>query len=175
MKTYVIGTVHNMIPKYKEELKSIFENINPDQMLVEIVQKDLFGNNFKKYPKEMVYAYRWGIKNKKIVNGFDVPITIIKKGISKKRLKELEKEAFRILSRHNWKEWNKTKYDKNKEFDKLMKRVLDFKKHRIRQNKMLTNIQKMMIKDGKILILTGAAHLRFFKRNLKKAIFPFRK
>ena len=172
-KIYIIGTVHNIIPKYQEELKSVLENINPNQILVEIVQKDLEKRNFKKYPKEMVYAYRWGIRNKKKVNGFDGPINIVK-SIIKKNLKEIEKQVFKIINKHNWKDWNKSKYDKDTEISKVMNKIIDQHKHKLRQKRMLNNILKMMVKDGKILILTGSYHLRFFEKNLKEAIFPLR-
>ncbi len=174
-KVFVIGTVHSMMPKYKKELASILEEITPDQILVEIVDKDLKNKNTKKYPEEMVFAYKWGIKHKKRVDGFDAPISMIKKSVPKKRLKEMDKEVFKIIDRHNWKEWNKKKYDKDKEFEKFMDEVLDKDKHKLRQRKMLDKIRKMMIKEGKILILTGSYHLRFVEKNLKGAVFPLRK
>ncbi|MEK6842232.1 MAG: hypothetical protein AABX84_00290, partial [Nanoarchaeota archaeon] len=76
--------------------------------------------------------------------------------------------------KYSWKEWNKRKYDKEKESDKLTKELIDLKKMKIRQNKMLSNIKKMVIKNGKILILTGSYHLKFFEKKLNNAIFPFR-
>ncbi|MEK6842233.1 MAG: hypothetical protein AABX84_00295, partial [Nanoarchaeota archaeon] len=63
-KIYIIGTIHGMTPN--NELKSILKKINPNQILVEITEKYLKNKKFKNYPKEMVYAYSWGIKNKKI-------------------------------------------------------------------------------------------------------------
>ena len=171
-KIYVIGTVHNMLPGKKKELKSLLEDIDPDQILVEIVNKDLRNNRIRKYPKEMIFAYIWAIKNGKKVNGSDVPINIIRKGFSQKELKIVEKSLTKIASKYTWKELNKSKYIRKLEiFDD---KIIDKKKHRLRQKKMLENIQKNMIKDGTILILTGSGHLKFFEKKLKEAIFPFR-
>ena len=39
---------------------------------------------------------------------------------------------------------------------------------------MLDNIKKLAIKEGKILIVTGAYHLDFFEQSLKEATFPYR-
>src|SRR3989304_7600813 len=110
-KIYIIGTVHNMMPKYEEELRSILEGINPDQILVEIVEEDLKSRKLGKYPKEMVFAYKWGIRHERKVDGFDSAVEIVKKSITRKKLKEVEKEAFRIIDRYGWKEMNKSKYD----------------------------------------------------------------
>ncbi len=172
---YIIGTVHNMLPKYKEELKSVMKGILPDQVLVEIVKEDLKKQKLRKYPKEMVYAYRWAIKNKKKVDAFDAPIEIVKKSVIKKELKEAEKKLFKIINKYDWKELNKPKYDTDKEFGEIFHKLIDKKKDRLRQKKMFGNINKIMKKDGTILILTGVAHLSFFERNLKGAIFPLRK
>jgi len=172
---YIIGTIHNMLPTYTEELKLILENINPDQVLVEIVSQDLKSKNVRKYPKEMIYASRWGIKHNKIVNGFDSPIKIERKAVTKKELKEVEKDMFKVLGKYGWKELNKPNYDHIEELDILADKIIDDTKHKLRQKKMLENIRKMMIKNGKVLILTGSYHLNFFEKNLKGALFPLRK
>ena len=173
-KIYVIGTIHGITPN--NELKSILKKINPNQILIEIVERDLKNKSFKGYPNEMVYTYEWGIKNQKIINGFDFKIRTVKKPVlkNKKLLKKLDEKAIKIISKHNWKEWNKSKYDEDKEFYKLQKRIIDFKNQKIRENKMLSNIKKIMVKNKKILVLTGVSHLRFFEKKLKGAIFPFR-
>ena len=170
---YVIGTVHNMLPKHKEELNSILEDINPDQILIEILKKDLKSRKIRKYPKEMVYAYRWGIRHKKKVNGFDSPIEIEKKSVTKRELKEFDRIMLKIIGKYNWKKLNKPKYDKIG--DKAINQVIDRKKLGLRQKQMLENIRKMMAKDGIILILTGAYHLRFFEKKIRGAVFTLRK
>lgn len=171
-KIYVIGTLHNMMPKHEKELTQILDKINPDQILVEIVRKNLKSPKIRAYPKEMQFAYRWGTKHNKKVDGFDASIYVDKKDTTKKEREKFLKEFMKIINKYDWQQWNKKKYDKIS-YDNLRK-LIDFRKHRSRQNKMLQNIRKMMIKDGIILILTGAGHLSFFERHLEKAIFPLR-
>lgn len=175
-KIYIIGTLHNMLPKYKEELKSLLEDINPDQVLVEIVDKDLKTKKIRKYPKEMRFAYRWGMKHDKKTNGFDTPIDVVKKSVTKKELKKAEEEALSIIDKYGltWKDFNKPKYEHIKEIDILENQIIDRPKDKLRQRQMLENIQKMIIEDGTVLILTGAGHLSFFEQNIKEAIFPLR-
>ena len=175
-KIYIIGTLHNMLPKHQEELESLLEELNPVQILVEIVRKDLETKNIRKYPKEMMFAYKWGIKHGKKTDGFDVPLDVVKKSITKRELKRVEKEAISVIDKYGltWKDFNKSKYEHIKEIDRLENKIIDRPKDKLRQRKMLENIHKMMIEDGSILILTGAGHLSFFERNLKGAIFPLR-
>ena len=70
-KIIIIGTIHNMLPKHKKEIESILNKINPDQVLVEIDREiNLKSSQIKKYPKEMIFAYNWAIKNnKKFIKG----------------------------------------------------------------------------------------------------------
>ena len=175
-KIYIIGTLHNMLPKHQEELESLLEELNPAQVLVEIVRKDLETKNTRKYPKEMRFAYKWGIKHGKKTDGFDAPLDVVKKSITKRELKRVEKEAISVIDKYGltWKDFNKSKYEHIKEVDRLENKIIDRPKDKLRQRKMLENIYKMMIEDGSILILTGAGHLSFFERNFKGAIFPLR-
>ncbi len=175
-KIYVIGTVHNMLPKHKNELQSILKKINPDQILVEIDREiNINSNQIKKFPKEMIFAYKWGVKNKKQVDFFDTNKygDQLKKSVTKKGLKQAGKDISSIFKRYDWKELNKWKYDNLD--SNILKKFVDFKKLNARRKFMLNIIRKIALKEGKILILTGAGHLDFFEKHLKKVIFPFRK
>ena len=170
-KIIVIGTIHNY-PSCRRQLKQILKKLNPDQVLVEIIDADLKKRKFKNYPKEFIDAYEWAVKNKKIINGFDVPIRI-EKPFFKKELRQINRDMANVISKHDWKEWNKSKYDD--EIYGLTKNVIYVKKHKLRQRKMLVNIKRTMIPRGKILVLTGIGHLNFFERYLKIADFLFRR
>ena len=52
--------------------------------------------------------------------------------------------------------------------------LIDQDKERVRENEMLKNIATNIIESGVIVVITGTAHLNFFERNIKDAIFPFR-
>ena len=175
-KIYVIGTVHNMMPRRRQELQAILEEINPDQILVEIVDEDLLSGNLGKYPKEMVYAYRWGISHQKKVRGFDAPIDVVKKSISPEELKNAENEAFGIFEESGltWKDLNRVDHRHVEEFERLQQRVIDYAKLKARYDEMLENVGRAMIKRGIVLILTGAGNLELFEGNMKEAIFPLR-
>ena len=51
-------------------------------------------------------------------------------------------------------------------------KFVDINKLNKRQSEMLDNINKSMIGEGNILIITGCGHLEFFRKNLKSALFP---
>jgi len=172
-KIYVIGTLHNMMPKHKKELQEILEKMDPDQVLVEIVHSHLKSPKIRTYPREMQFAYRWAIKKKKETAGFDSPIDITKKDITKKEEAVWVKKWIAKFGHLTWKGHNKKKYDKIT--NESLEEIVDMKRHRSRQKEMLRNIRKRMISNGKILVLTGAGHLPFFEKNMKSAKFPLRK
>jgi hypothetical protein len=164
-KFILIGTMHHMFPEHKEEFKSILEEINPDQILVEIDKKDLDSKNLKTYPKEMLFAYKWALKNKKQVDFFDVDLSLWKNGVSQKDENKIQKEWFKEYGSRDWKFFNRSTKG-NREKIWTIDVLLDKKKMNLRQKIMLKNIKKMSAKQGKILILTGAYHLDFFRKNL---------
>ena len=166
----ILGTMHHMFPKNKEEFKSILEKINPDQILIEIDKKDIGSKNLQTYPKEMLFAYKWALKNKKQVDFFDIDLNLWKKGVSQKDENKIQKEWFKKYGRKDWKFFNKSTERTRKKIWTIDV-LLDKKKMNVRQKIMLKNIKKMSLKQGKILILTGAYHLDFFRKNLKNINF----
>jgi len=169
-KIKVIGTMHHMLPKYREELEILLEKINPDQLLVEIDKKDLDSKLIETYPKEMIFAYRWAIKNKKQIGFFDVDMDLWKEGVTQKDEDKIEKEWFKKYGKKDWKFFNQS-FKEKREIIWTIDSLIDQNKMRIRQEKMLKNINEFLIENGKILILTGAYHLDFFRKNLEKAKF----
>lgn len=169
----IIGTMHNMFPEYKNEFRLILEKVNPDQIIVEIDEKDLDTKEIETYPKEMVFAYRWDIKNKKQVGAFDVDVDLWKTGVTQEEEDRIEKNWFVKYGKYDWKFFNKDT-SKNRLEVWTIDKIIDQKKMGIRQQIMIKNIKKMSIEEGKILIITGAYHLDFFAKYLKDAIFPYR-
>ena len=167
-KIFIIGTVHKGLTKL-EELKKALEKISPDQLLIEIEDKDLRMEIFDKYSNEMVFAYKWAKSNKIDVRGFDFSFDVSKEGANNE---EAIKESKRAIKNISWKELNREKNIKI--LDKIYFKYVDLDKDRIREERMLNNINKLILKNGIIVILTGIGHLRFFEENLKEAIFPFR-
>ncbi|MBI4019810.1 MAG: hypothetical protein HY367_00640 [Candidatus Aenigmarchaeota archaeon] len=172
-KIYVIGTLHNMMPRHKKELIGILERMNPDQVLVEIAWSDLKAGKLAKYPKEMAVAYMWAVRKHKKAGGFDSKINIIKKSVTQRKAKEIEKKMFRRVRKLGWKELNKARHEHI--LDDLYDLLVDTRKHTMREREMLKNIRRLAGKEGRILIVTGAGHLPFFEKNLKGAVFPFRR
>jgi len=164
-----------MLPKHKKEIESILNKINPDQVLVEIDREiNLKSSQIKKYPKEMIFAYNWAIKNNKKVDVFDTnKYRQIKKGITKKELNQAGRIFLKIFKGYDWKQMN-CNLKERAEYKKIESKILDLKEVNARRKVMLKNIRKLSIKNGTVLILTGASHLDFFQKNIKGAIFPFR-
>lgn len=168
----IIGTVHTMMPEHQQELENLLRVINPDQILVEISPEDVQKENFKDYPKEMLFAYSWGKQFGKKVNGFDASLDIENATVSEEMKRQLGYEAGHLVAIINWKELNKTDTEIYRRLSLLTDRIIDKEKHGQRQEKMLENIEKQMIPRGKILILTGSFHLPFFQKRMKNALFP---
>jgi hypothetical protein len=185
-KIYVIGVIHNFVSE--KETTDILEKYNPDQVFIELRQEHLETKKFKEYGKEFFYVSKWCKKNNKIINGFDYCAknwltTKDMTKIDKKNLKNITDKYLAILvKKYEWKKFNQKKYMKlfyESDYYKRAKSI-PFIKHiykilPLRQKMMLKNIRKRMIKKGTVLIITGAGHLDFFEKNIKGAIFPFRK
>lgn len=171
-KMIFVGTLHaNMTPK--KELAEILKSYKPDQLLVEIQQKDLEKRNLANYPDEMVFAADWGKRNGIPVYGFDSPISELAEGKTEEDNEELIKNTEQIVLRHNWKDFNKDKYQEllsTPEEEEL----IDDAKALQREQEMLKNILENAADKGVVIILTGSYHLKFFEKELPKALFPFR-
>jgi len=168
----VIGTLHEGLTPEKE-LKVVLNKVKPHQLLVEIEEKDVRIGNIRKYPIEMRCAYRWAMTRKINVKGFDSPIKVLKNGITSQYLRNVINKAKELMKHYTWKEMNNKK--NNIRLDALISPLIDPVKNLEREREMLWNIRRAMIQNGKVLIITGAGHLKFFEKNLKKAVFPLRK
>jgi len=171
-KIVIVGTLHAGLTS-KKELKSIFEKYSPDQILVEIVEEDINDTNFDNYPEEMVFTYHYSKKRGIKVNGFDSKINSLKEGVSEKNNQRAIEEQREIMKNFTWKEMNKAKNLKRLDTESS-KKLVDLGKEKERESEMLENINNVIIREGVVLILTGCAHLNFFEKNIKKAIFPFK-
>jgi pheromone shutdown protein TraB len=164
-----------MFPKHKNEFRRIIEKINPNQILVEIDREiNLKSSQIKKYPKEMIFSYNWAVKNNKQVDVFDTNrYKQIKKTATKKDLDEATKIFLKMFKNYDWKQMNQ-RLPSIEEYRKIERKVLNLREVNARRKVMLSNIRRLSIKKGSILIVTGASHLDFFEKNIKGAIFPFR-
>lgn len=174
MKLIIIGTLHAGLTPHNE-LKEALEQYDIDQLLVEITAEDLAKGRLEKYPDEMIYAYRWAIKNNVRVDGFDSSINVLAEGMTDADNKKVIEEQQKILESkgYGWKDLNKKEITEI--FNtKSVKKLIDRTKETQREKKMLQNIKSKLIPEGTIVILTGAGHLNFFEKHLKQAIFPYR-
>ncbi len=169
LKIIIIGTLHVGLTPNKD-LEEIFLNYKPTQILSEINQGDINNNNISEYPPEMIFAYKWATENKIKVNGFDSKIDVFKKGVTDRDNQNLIAKQKEIISNYSWRDFNQV------EKEKLLNvgDITDQQKERDREIEMLNNINKVMVEQGVVLIITGCAHLNFFEENIKNAIFPFR-
>ncbi len=163
-KVILLGTLHaGLTPT--SELKAELERIRPDQLLVEITDEDLKSGQLGKYSPEMVAAYKWAKQNRIPVAGFDAKINVFRPGITGQdnvRVIELQKQQIGNLT---WKDLNQPEnYDllRIPEYGDLV----DPDKERERWQAMAENIEKSMVDEGTILVLTGCGNLGFFKKEL---------
>lgn len=164
-----IGTLHGMTPK--EELEEIIVQYKPGQLLIEMVQQDIDKETVDSYPQEMIDAYNWAKAHNIPVFGFDSKIDVLIKGKTKKDEEKLSEEQDEIINKHNWKDFNKEKYDKLLN-TKSWYSLVDREKLVKRQEEMYANILNKALKDGRVVIITGSGHISFFKKKFPKAEFP---
>ena len=171
-KIIIIGTLHaGLTPE--NELKEVLEKYNPNQLLIEIAEEDIKNREFYSYPLEMVFAYDWANKNKVKVNGFDLKIDVLRKGMKEEDNQKVIEEQKKLMNNFSWKDMNKAENLKKLDTDSA-KNLVDSKKEEKREFEMLKNIKNSMIDNGKILIITGCGHLDFFEKHIINAVFPFR-
>ena len=170
---FLLGTVPCMMPEKALELKLLLEIMNPDQIFVEITDNDL--HNYENYmTDEMLFITEWAKQNnKKIVgHGFISDCNLL---LEENRKKILIEEFSHLIAGNNWKVFNKIDSEIYENFYNLCSMMIDIKKVEEKQNKMLVNIEKKIIPNGKILIVTESLNLKFFEQNLKNAVIPLRR
>ena len=171
-KIIVIGTLHAGITP-NNELKEVIESFEPDQLLVEIANDNIVKNNLSSYPPEMIFAFEWAKSNNVKVAGFDSKINVFRGGVMPKDNQAMIEKQKKLIKKLSWKDFNKIENEKLLDVDGLDE-LIDQDKESVRENDMLKNIEANIIESGTIVVITGTAHLNFFERNIKDAIFPFR-
>ncbi len=167
----VVGTLHAGATPNRE-LGEVLEQYAPDQVLVEIAQSDIGAGKLRSYPPEMRFAYRWAVRNRVNVHGFDHRINLLARGKTQKdNLRLIEKEK-KLLGDFTWKDMNRERNLKKLDTDDWMK-LVDWGKMRRRDREMARNVKRRMLRQGTVLIITGCGNLHVFEKHLKGAIFPF--
>jgi len=169
-KIYFIGTLHGGCTP-QDELQEILNNLSPDQLMVEIRQKDIEGKNFNNYPNEMIFAYKWAVDKDIPVYGMDTVTFDMAEGKNGEDNQKVMDMQIKIIRQHNWKDFNKEEYGKLLDIPELLE-LVDKEKANLREQEMLKNILKNAISKGTIVVLTGSGHLTFFAKALPEAIFP---
>lgn len=171
-KIIVIGTLHaDLTPN--NELKEVLEKLKPDQLFVEIANVDIDKNNLSSYPPEMIFSLEWAKHNNVSVMGFDSKINIFRNGVVPEDNQALIDKQKKMIKKLSWKDFNRKGNEKILDVEGL-DGVVDQEKEKMRELEMLKNIQDNIIDSGVVVIITGIAHLSFFERNVKDAIFHFR-
>ena len=175
----IIGTIHlNWTPK--DELEKVLSDINPDQVLVELSGEELNERPRKDSIRdEMFVAYDWAVRNKKMVDYFDTGDSSLKDGVTGKEPEFLQQELRykELLKNYSWKDLNKEKSSNIPEVkkldDEIEEKYFDKEKSKKREHAMLDTIRGKLV-EGTNVIVTGAGHLSFFKKEIPDAILPFR-
>ncbi len=161
-----------MMPKHQDDLRSLLDSIEPEVLLVEVVQEDLKIESLSSYPEEMKISYDWA-KSKGIeVFGFDAAITVTKEGLSPEAEIKVSEKQLDGLKGSTWKDANRPEFDA---LNELAQPLIDEAKWNERENRMAEVISGFRDKRNKTLILTGTWHLKFFERVFPDSSFPLRK
>ena len=168
-KIYIVGTSHqNVTLAYKKELLELFDEINPDQVFIEKLKTELSQKRFLDDRPEMKIAYEWSLKNNKLVNPYDYKQSIIRRGVETLEIDKANSQLTKITNKIGWKELNRFKNISM--LKKVLEPLLDEDKYKNREQRMLQNINKTILSNGRILILCGTLHVPFFKSKFKEGI-----
>lgn len=170
---YLIGTIHSGKTSHKE-LGDILDKINPDQVLIELPE-NFSEKGIKKrkvVPDEMLFAYNWVNENDIRCGCFDVSNDTGENFFAddyseeSKEYQELLDYQDSIIVKHDWKDFNK-----RENIDLLDHPLEDtlFNSSALKERKrgMLEDIREKVISEGKVVIITGTAHLDFLLKNLE--------
>jgi hypothetical protein len=171
-KIIIVGTLHGGITP-NNELKEVLEELNPDQLLVEMKNKGLIDNKTEEYPSEMIFVYNWAKENNIKVFGFDSDIDTFREGVTQEDNQAIIEKQDRAMGNLSWKDFNIEENNKLLDVEGI-ENLINPEKEKMREMEMLKNIQNNIIKNGTVVIITGAGHLNFFEKNIKDAVFPFR-
>jgi hypothetical protein len=168
-KIYIVGTSHqNVTLAYKKELLELFDEINPDQVFIEKLKTELSQKRVRDDRPEMKIAYEWSLKNNKLVNAYDHKQSIIRSGIETPEIDKANTQLTKITKKIGWKDLNSLK--NILVLKKVLATILDEDKFNQREQRMLQNINKAILSNGRILILCGTLHVPFFKSKFKEGI-----
>jgi len=176
----IIGTLHGGFVPH-DELEQILEELKPDQIFVELTQKEVDEiDSGKSFRDEMVAAFYWAQKRNIKVNRFDINSGGLKEGMTGKESDFLAlcKKFGELLKNYSWKELNKKEPWQNSPLGDLDREITekynDEVKAKQREEELLKNINQQIISEGKVVILTGTGHLDFFEEKIPQAKFLFR-
>lgn len=177
-KISIIGTIHlNWTPA--EELMAALDELKPEKLFIELSEDELVANRDDSIRDEMFAAYDWAISNNVPYLAFDIEHSGLKDGVTGKESEFVahEMKCKELLNDYSWKDLNRTEPWEISEVAALEKEIedkyFDIAKSREREMRMLENISKELV-DGHNVIVTGAGHLTFFKRELPAAHLVFR-
>lgn len=167
---FLLGTVPCMMPEKAFELRLLLKVMNPDQIFVEVTDNDIHVSKALE-TDEMMFIAEWGKQNNKKVVGhcFVSDCTLL---LDEDRKRLLTEEFSNLIAVNNWKAFNKLDTEVFHQFYNLCSMMVDMNKVEEKQKKMLENIERRMVPNGKILVVTEALNLKFFEQNLKNAVIP---
>jgi hypothetical protein len=166
-----VFTLHTLLPQEEKEYESLFKSYNPDYFLIELEESGIKSAKLGDFPPEMAFAVHWARKHSKGMSGFDCNMDT--KSTDENTVKEREEATKRVIAFY----LAKTLRDVNKasvakQGAELSSINFDQQKMAKRQNCMANNIKKLSANSRKVLVITGAYHSNFFRREFPDAKFP---
>ncbi len=176
-KIFIVGTIHGQYTP-DAELREVLEDLKPDQVLVELSEAPTTEMKDRLiYATEMVFAYNWAKDKGLTVGTFDVDDqhSYFKegKGPNDPEYKKLMEKQQAIIKEHSWREFNHEALNELLD-DPLIPILFDIKSDEKREDQMLENLTRLMFKEGRIVIVTGAGHLKFFESKIPDVKIPLR-
>ncbi len=174
-KIYIIGTIHGGYTPHLE-LEEVLRNIQPDQALVELSHKPNEDTAEKdSFRSEMLFAYNWAEENGIKVEIFDVDDDHVyfNEGYGPKssEYRKLHKEQEEIIKKYTWKQFNRKEFNELLDHP-LLEIIFSKEQEEIREAKMIQNIKRKMISEGRVVIISGAGHLKYFADSLPNTFVP---
>lgn len=174
----LLGTIHlNWTPKL--DLISEIKKYNPDKLLIELTEKEVFDGREHSIRDEMFFALDYAQKENLQYYLFDTDVSTMKPGVTGKEpeFEAYEVEVKKLLAGKTWKDLNIEKYWKDPKVDKLEKSIIDAyyveKKMKEREAAIEKNILGELV-DGVNVVITGAGHLTHLLAAIPDSVAPLR-
>lgn len=177
-KVIILGTIHlGFTPK--DELIKEIEKYKPDQLLIELTEKEVKEGQENSIRDEMFYVHEFASSSAIPYVLFDTDEDTLKDGITgtEPDFLLMEEKVKQVLVGSDWKELNEAHPWLQKDIKEIEDRIVttyfDTNRMKMREIKIAQNIRENLI-EGTNVVITGCGHITHLLQDLPGSVAPLR-